>query len=100
MTQYNIYFGTIGKKLHIRYQYTKNLFSEEEAKKLAYDEAKALYFKYEGKYGLPSYAQISEEHNITGISIEDLYEEHIKDMCRWYVIPTEKDTIPRKKIKW
>lgn len=98
--QCNIYFGTIGKKLGVRYQFTRTVKSIEDAKTIAEDSAKSLYFKYEGQHGIPSYNQISKESELTGVSIETLYNDHMKDMLRWYVIPTEVDTIPRRKLRW
>lgn len=100
MTQYNIYFGTIGKALGVRYRFSKWCKTENEASEIARNAAAALYYKYEGKYGLPTYSQIQKESEITGVDIEKLYNEYIADMCRWYAIPTDDDTIPNKKIKF
>ena len=100
MMQYNIYFGTIGKTLGCKYRFTKWCKNDQEDKTLAENSAASLYYKYEGKYGIPSYLQIAKEAEITGIDIEKLYQEHIKDMTRSYVIPTELDTIPSKKLKF
>lgn len=100
MTQFNIYFGTIGKKLGCKYQFTKWCKNEQEAFKLAENSAQSLYYKYEGKFGLPSYNQIAKESEITGVDIEILYQEHIKDMIRFFVIPTEVDTISNKKLRF
>ena len=97
---FNIYYGTIGKTLGVRYRFTKNFKSEEEAIKTAKRAVQSFYYKNEGKFGLPSFDIISKESKITGRSIEDLYDEHIEDMCRWYVIPTELDTIPTNKLRW
>ena len=97
---YNIYYGSIGKTLGVKYRLTKNFKNEAQALEYANTLASSLYYKNEGKYGLPSYNQIAEESDITGIGIQDLYEEHIKDMMRWYVIPTEDDTIPQKNLKY
>lgn len=97
---YNIYYGTIGKKLGIKYRFTKNCVNEEEAKKLAYNSVSSFFYKNEGKFGIPTYNQISEESEITGVDIEVLYKEHIDDMCRWYVIPTNEDTILLKDLKY
>jgi hypothetical protein len=98
---YNIYYGTIGRTLGIKYRFTKNCNKgEQEALKIAKNAATSLYYKNEGKYGLPSFDDINEESKITGVSIEDLYNEHIEDLCRWYVIPTELDTIPTNKLRW
>lgn len=96
---YNIYFGTIGKTLGVKYRFTKNC-NEQEALKIAKDGVTSLYYQNEGKYGIPSFNIINEESKITGIPIEDLYNEHIEDICRWYVIPTELDTIPTNKLHW
>ena len=100
MTQYNIYFGTIGKTLGCKYRFTKWFRTEQDAKKLAENSAASFYYKNEGKYGIPSYNVISEESKITGLDIETLYKDHIKDMTRYYVIPTEQDTIPNNKLKF
>lgn len=100
MTQYNIYFGTIGKTLGCKYRFTKNCRNEQEALKLAENSAQSLYYRNEGKFGIPTYNQISKESEITGIDIETLYMDHIKDMTRYFVIPTELDTIPMKKLKF
>ena len=100
MIQYNIYFGTIGKTLKCKYRFTKWCKDEQEANKIAENSATSLYYKNEGKYGIPTYGNIQKESEITGVSIEDLYKEHINDMCRWYVIPTTTDSIPNRKIKF
>ena len=100
MIQYNIYFGTIGKTLGCKYRFTKWCKNEEEANKIAENSASSFYYKNEGKYGIPKYNQIAKESEITGIDIEDLYKDHIVDMMRFYVIPTEIDSIPNKKLKF
>lgn len=100
MIQYNIYFGTIGKTLGVKYRLTKWFKSEKDALSFAKTSASSFFFKNEGKYGLPSYNQISKESEITGIDMEELYQQHIDDMMRWYAIPTEIDTISVKKLKF
>ena len=97
---YNIYYGTIGKTLGVKYRFTKNCRTEQDAIKLAKNAVTTFYYKNEGKYGLPSFDQINKESKITGLSIESLYDDHIEDMCRWYAIPTEEDTIPSDKLRW
>ena len=99
MTQFNIYYGTIGKTLGVRYRCTKSFQNEASAKKYAKQATEAFYIRNEGKYGLPSYIQINQESKITGVSIEDLYKDHINDMCRYYVIPTSLDTVKRLKFE-
>ena len=93
MTQFNIYYGSIGNTLKVKYHFTKKYKSEEDALKDAYNRACSMYYKNEGKYGLPSYEQIADEANITDLSIKTLYQDHINDMMRWYAIPTELDTV-------
>lgn len=100
MTQYNIYFGTIGKTLGCKYQFTRNCKNEQEAIEIAKNGAASIYYKYEGKYGIPSFSQINKESGITGVDIEKLYQEHINDMCRYYAIPTEEDSIPSRKLRF
>ena len=100
MTSFNIYYGTIGKTLEEKYRFTRNCKNEQNALKIAKNAASAFYYKNEGKYGLPSFVDISKESEITGISIEKLYEEHIEDMVRYHVIPAEVDTISSKKLRW
>jgi hypothetical protein len=98
---YNIYYGTIGKTLGVRYRFTRNCNrGEQEALKIAKNAVTSFYYKNEGKFGLPSFDDINKESKITGIPIEKLYDEHIEDMCRWYAIPTELDTIPTNKLRW
>jgi hypothetical protein len=97
---YNIYYGTIGKTLGVKYRFTRNCRNEQDAIKLAKNAVTTFYYKNEGKYGLPSFDQINKESKITGLSIESLYDDHIEDMCRWYAIPTEEDTIPSDKLRW
>ena len=97
---YNIYYGTIGRILGVKYRFTRNCNREEEALKIAKNAAISFYYKNEGKFGLPSFNNIEKESQITGISIEDLYNEHIEDLCRWYVIPSELDTISSNKLHW
>lgn len=100
MTQYNIYYGTIGKTLGVKYRMTKNFKSEEEAKNFSKKVCESFYYKNEGKHGIPTFSQISKESKFTGVGIETLYNDHINDLCRWYAIPTELDTIPENKLKW
>ena len=101
ITSYNIYYGTISTgKIGLKDQITKNFKNEEEANKFAESAATSLYYKNEGKHGIPSFSTISKESEITGLSLETLYNDHIKDMCRWYAIPTELDTIPYNKLQW
>ena len=100
MMNYNIYFGTIGKTLGVKYRFTKKCNTEAEANKAAEMGITKLFYKNEGKYGIPTYETIEKESEITGKSIETLYDDHIKDLCRWYIIPTNLDTVPSKKIKF
>ena len=100
LIKYNIYYGTIGKTLGCKYRYTIASKNEQEAEKIAKNYAESFYYKNEGKYGIPSYNQIAEEAKITGLDIEDLYKSHIEDMMRYYVIPTNMDTIPNTKLKF
>ena len=100
MIQYNIYFGTIGKTLGCKYRFTRWCKNEQDAKNLAFTSVQSFYFKNEGKYGIPTYSQISKESEITGVDIENLYKEHIEDLCRWYIIPAELDSVPNKKLKF
>lgn len=100
MKQYNIYFGTIGKTLACKYRFTKWCKTDLEALEIAENAAKSLYYENEGKFGITPFSKISKESKITGVDIETLYQEHIKDMCRWYVIPTTIDTVPSKKLKF
>lgn len=99
MTQYNIYFGTIGKTLGCKYRFTKIFKNEQDAINFAKKSAESFYYKNEGRFGIPKFNQISKESEITGIDIEVLYNDHIQDMMRWYAIPTELDTISSKKLK-
>lgn len=98
MIEFNIYYGTINKNIPVKYHYTKKFKDAESANKEAFSGAESLYYKNEGKFGFSSYDVIEQESKITGVSIEDLYKEHINDMCRWYAIPTELDSIPSKKL--
>ena len=100
MTQYNIYFGTIGKTLGCKYRFTKWCKNDQDAIRIAETSAQSFYYKNEGKYGIPTYSVISKESEITGIDIETLYKDHVNDMMRWYAIPTELDTIPNVKLKF
>lgn len=100
MTLYNIYFGTIGKTLGTKYRFTGEFKTESQAKNFAKKAATSFYYKNEGKYGIPNFKQIISESKITGVSVEELYKDHINDMMRWYIIPTEIDTIPQKKLKY
>lgn len=100
MIQYNIYFGTIGNKLGVKYRFTKAFKNAEAADEFAKNSANSFYYKNEGKCGIPSFVKISKESEITGLDLETLYKDHINDMMRWYTIPTELDTIPRKDLKY
>ena len=100
MRQYNVYFGTIGKVLGCKYRFTKWFKTEQEAKEFTENSAASFYYKYEGKYGIPNYIQIEKESKITGIDVETLYKDHIRDTMRFYCIPTDLDTIPNKKLKF
>lgn len=96
MTQYNIYYGTIGT---CKYQFTTWCKNDQEAKKIAENSAQSFYHKNEGKFGIPTYSTIDKEAQITGVDIEELYKEHVHDIMRWYAIPTELDTISKKQLK-
>lgn len=100
MISYNIYFGTIGKTLGVRYRFSKDCRTEAEANKIAKDSAVTFYYKNEGTHGIPTFEKVNKESNITGVSIERLYEEHINDMMRYYAIPTELDTVSTKQLKY
>ena len=100
MTSYNIYYGTIGKTLGVKYRYSKNFRNEQEALKHVYNDVFNFYLRNEGKYGIPSYNDIEKESKITGVDIETLYREHIDDMTKYYIIPTELDTISTKDLKY
>lgn len=97
---YNIYFGTIGKKLGVKYRYSMYFKNDKEALGFAKNAASSFYYKNEGKCGLPSFDEISKESEITGLSLEELYNDHINDMCRWYAIPADQDTIPSNELKY
>lgn len=100
MMQYNIYFGTIGKTLGCKYRFTKWCKSETDAISLAKKSSESFYMKNEGKFGIPNYEQIAKESEITGLNIEQLYQDHVNDMTRYYVIPTNLDSIPNKRLKF
>lgn len=97
MIQYNIYFGTVGT---CKYQYTKWCKNDLEANKIAENAAASFYYKNEGKLGIPTYNTIAKEAEITGLDIEQLYQEHIYDIMRFYTIPTEIDTVSSKDLKF
>ena len=97
MTQYNIYFGTVGT---YKYQFSKWCKTEQEAIQLAKNSAQSYYYKNEGKHGIPTYNMIMKESEITGVDVEKLYHEHIYDVMRYHAIPTKLDTISNKDIKW
>ncbi len=100
MTAYNIYFGTIGKKLGVKYRYTNNFKNEQDAIANAKNAASSFFYKNEGKYGIPKFSDISKESEITGLSIDILYQDHINDFMRWYAIPTAEDTISSDNLRW
>lgn len=97
---YNIYFGTIGNKLGVKYRYSKKFKNNEEALKEAKKAATSFFYKNEGKYGIPTYTQIVQESKITGLRIEALYSDHINDFMRFYAIPYDDDTICSYDVKW
>ena len=98
MTQYNIYFGTIGKTLGCKYRFTKWCKDEESAKNLAREYATNFYYKNIGKHGIPSLGTVVKESKLSGVDIETLNKEHIEDIMRYYAIPTIWDTISNKDI--
>jgi len=97
---FNIYYGTIGKKLGIKYRITKNFWQNQDAIDFAKKSAESFYYKNEGKYGIPTFNQILKESELTGLDVEVLYQDHINDMTRYYAIPTELDSIPYDKLQW
>ena len=97
---FNIYYGTIGKTLGCKYRFTKEFWTQEQASEFAKNVAASFYYKNEGKYGIPSFKQVNAESQLTGLTIDELCKEHIKDMCRWYSIPSTEDTIPYAQLKW
>lgn len=98
---YNIYYGTpTNNALKCQYRITVDCKSERRAKELAYDAACSFYYKNEGKFNLPGYNQIKKECDLTGVSLKNMYGEHIKDLLRWYAVPTELDTVSSKDLKY
>jgi hypothetical protein len=97
--RYNLYYGTQDGPLKVQYRVTRNFNSEENAKQAAFDGATSLYYKNEGKFGLPDYSKIMQESKITGLNVLKLYEEHIKDLMWFYVVPTDVDTVSERDIK-
>lgn len=97
MNNYNIYYGILNGT---KYRFTKAYKSEIDAINEAKQLAIGIYYKNEGKFGIPTYNQIEKESKMTGVSIENLYNEHIYDLCRYYAIPTEVDTISSKQLKF
>lgn len=100
MTLYNIYYGTIGKDFGEKYRTTKKFRNDESALAFARECATSFYYKNEGKRGIPSFKTISEESKITGVSLEELYKEHIEDFMRYHAIPTELDTVSSSDLVW
>lgn len=100
MTSYNIYYGTIGRKFEEKYRITKKFKNDEAALAFARECAASFYYKNEGKYGIPSFKIISKESEITGVSLEKLYKEHIEDFMRYHAIPTELDTVSSSDLVW
>lgn len=98
MTSYNLYYGTVDGPLKLKYRSTQEFKSEQEVKKNLWNLACSLYYKNEGKHHLPSYKDITEESKITGIPVEKLYNEHIKDLIKFYYVPTELDTVSTKDL--
>lgn len=98
--QYNLYYGTVAGPLSVKYRVTRSFNDDESAKNAAFEEATNTYYKNEGKYNLPSYKEIKEESDITGINILKLYQEHIKDLMRWFAVPTALDTVSNKELKF
>lgn len=98
--QYNLYYGTIDGPLAIEYRGTRSFSDDKSATAESFKEATNLYYKNEGKFGLPGYPQINEESKLTGINVLKLYDEHIKDLMRWFAVPTELDTVNNKDIKF
>ena len=94
---YNIYYGT---RCNCKYRFTKNFRNEQDALNFSENLANSYYYKNEGKQGIPKFNQLMHESQLTGIDIEQLYKDHIYDSMRWYVIPTEVDTISSKNIKY
>ncbi len=98
-TEYNIYYGTIGKTLGVKYRITKLFRNRNQAINYAKECAASFYYKHEGTYGIPSFDNIIKESELTGIDVQTLYDEHITDFMRCYVIPTDVDSIPSKELK-
>lgn len=98
MTAYNFYFGTRGGKLQCKYRYTTECKNDVDATKELKNVASSFYYRYEGTNHIPSFKQISVESELTGIPVEKLYEEHIKDSIISYWVPTELDTVPTKDL--
>mgnify|MGYP007032354431 CR=1 FL=1 len=98
MTQYNFYFGTRDGKLKYKYRYTSECKNDNDANKELKNAASSFYYKYEGTHNIPSFKQVALENELTGVPVERLYDEHIKDLIISYWVPTELDTIPSKDL--
>ena len=98
MTEYNIYFGLADGELKCKYQYTKEFKNETEALKDTRRNLLAFYYKYEGTHHIPSFIKISEEAEYLHKDVEKLINEHINDLIRYFIVPTEVDTISSNDI--
>ena len=97
--RYNLYYGTADGPLKVQYRITKNVNNQNTAMQEALAGATSLYYKNEGKFGLPGYKDIFKESEITGINIIKLYEEHVKDLMTYFVVPTDVDSVSEKDLK-
>lgn len=98
MTEYNIYFGLADGELKCKYQYTKEFKNEIEALKDTKRNLLAFYYKYEGTHHIPSFVTISEEAEFLHKDVEKLINEHVNDLIRYFIVPTEVDTISSNDI--
>ena len=100
MTDYNIYFGLADGELKCKYQYTKEFKNEQEAIKDTKRNLLLYYYEHEGTHHIPSFSQISEEAEYLDKDVEKLISEHINDLFRYFVIPTEVDTISTGNLNY
>lgn len=100
MTEFNVYFGLADGELKCKYQYTKEFKNETEAIKDTKRNLLAFYYKYEGTHHIPSFIQISEEAEYLNRDVEKLITEHIHDLFRYFIIPTEVDIVSSKDLKY
>ena len=112
VTSYNIYAGLGGSFGGCNYLFTTLCENQEEAEKIAYEEAYLMYESYEGCHGLedfgdaineardnnPDLCDLDDDDNELQSIAQEIYSEYVDNWADYKVILTDEDDIDEEDL--